>query len=298
MGLRSALNLGTMRPPRSPPPRRPEKNDGRRADGRQNDCSPRSSGAKPTVTDSHKKQGSPRRLLFGALVLLALPSTVVFVGTRLYAPWQPLDRGTRSLNLPAELRERVERVRQTGAFELPPIALNLAPSAGEDGVPSSEQDHALLPLSPVSTQVRADRPTFRWTERSTPRGGEIQLTVRSVDGEVRARIPTAGSSVQPDEPLPRGEVLTWQLVSETGPESEQVVFRILAPDEVPEMTNRLAELPDDRALGTDLLLARALVLLDYGLLEEARLELLKARQLPVELQVSLRSSLELADREP
>ena len=64
-----------------------------------------------------QRSGPPGRLLFGALLLFLLPSTVVFVGTRIYAPWQKLEQSSRTLELPGDLNERIERVRQNRAFE-------------------------------------------------------------------------------------------------------------------------------------------------------------------------------------
>jgi hypothetical protein len=171
------------------------------------------------------------------------------------APWRATVRAAlaaRRLPLPADWP----------ALAGGPGALRGPAEAGPGG------DGTPLPLAPVATTVRRDRPAFRW--RPLPGASAHRVTVFDPGYRPVAESgPLAGDAWTPPSPLPRGVVLSWQLEAVHGgepvtaprPPAPEARFRVLTPAEVEEIEG--AERLRPPAVARAVLYARA------GLLAEA-----------------------------
>jgi hypothetical protein len=174
--------------------------------------------------------------------------------------------------LPTAGRRAIAAALAAGRLALPPRLLELRgqpPSLrGGEGDPAGP-----VPLGPVATEVASERLTFRWA--SVPGAEAHQVSV--FDQRYRRIAASgwlAGEEWTPAEPLPRGEILSWQVTARlpdreiTGPTAAapEARFRVLAPGELERVEADLASAAGSR-------LARAVVAAGAGLLDDAAQEL-------------------------
>lgn len=171
-------------------------------------------------------------------------------------------------------------VGRTGLDELALIARNLTmppaiemldrtPSIAVRGNQSSIQSFTIV--SPFTTLVKNDRPTFRWTELS----GATSYTVSVFDAAlnlIRTSEPLAETQWLMPEPLEAGVVYTWtvtalkdgqKIIAPAPPARAE--FKILGNSEMTDLTRLLSKVRSHAARGV--LYAKA------GLLDEAEQEL-------------------------
>ena len=137
---------------------------------------------------------------------------------------------------------------------------------------TSEQSKLELE-APVATVVLDARPRFEWS----PAKGAAEYTVAVADRETGADAATGSTTEtwwRPQEPLARGRTYTWQVTAHAGeerwtvpqPSDAEVVFHVASPETVREIA----------AVPGELHLERGIVLAEYGILDDAELELRRA----------------------
>jgi hypothetical protein len=167
----------------------------------------------------------------------------------------------------AELRDAVTLSLRAGRLPAPADA---PPPATPASVPTrgdrARQGFAVI--GPLATAVATDRPTFRWR----PLAGAMEYRVRVVDDSSATMAESDASTAttwQPDAPLPRGRVLSWQVEARTRtgrrvtPAASQPRARLLILEAAAaeRATAALAAVPSD--------LAAAVIAARAGLYDEA-----------------------------
>ncbi|REJ80667.1 MAG: hypothetical protein DWQ36_11185 [Acidobacteria bacterium] len=255
-----------------------------------------------------------RRLLLAAFLVVATPAVTALLGTKLVAPWKPLDERTATA-LPAALAQAVNAARELQRFNLPPALTDLRPEPTDSNAVEPSAISAIEPvslphdLSPSLTAVREQTPVLRWSRGLDPIGDSGALDELPQLFEVLVSDPVSGrqlassgplteSSWRPRAPLERGRVLSWRVLQSGSGEapdsgdarlSPEARLRVLTETEIAELERRLGRLPPvDDARNQ---LARAVVLVEAGLLDEARQQLRRADALEPQLRQSLLESL-------
>ncbi|REK04543.1 MAG: hypothetical protein DWQ36_16970 [Acidobacteria bacterium] len=212
-----------------------------------------------------------------------------------------------------DLMRQVSEVAAGGPPPRPPSVERLASRAGvllDDAAPPAAPDaftegaDGVELLAPRGTRVSDAQPRFQWrdgADSGTVQGTTYAVEVFDLDFEPVASSGTLqGSSWTPEEPLPAGLVLLWQL-RVSRPAGEQLVvpappvaearFEVLGADEAGELEQRLEVLEHTAFEESQRELARILLLAGAGLRDEARSELTAARHLSGDVVARLRRDL-------
>jgi hypothetical protein len=231
----------------------------------------------------------PQRMVWWRGVAAAaaiVAAAVVYWGTR-HQPAPPAIHGTAA----APDSPAVVLVRTQGRFERAPVLDRLQTRQGVllgGNVPASR----LEAVGPIGTAVVRDCPIFRWR----PLGDASQYVV-SVFNEKFDRVAESpalkGSTWQPDQPLPTGVLLNWQVTAKLGdtvihapePPAPEARFLVLDNAAAAEIRNAQRSRPDD-ALLLATIYARA------GALDDAAEQVERLSATNAALAESLRTSLQ------
>jgi hypothetical protein len=177
------------------------------------------------------------------------------------------DGTLRGLLVPRELAPSLVRALRDGAVAVPALRADLAVApVVAMGAPSAAAAR-FAPVAPLSTLVRSDRPTLRWSAH--PRARSYEVSVFDLDLE-----PVASSGVitatewTPAAALRRGRTYLWQVQATTATGSETVPsppapearFHVASP-------SLIATVEPALTTGSDL--AAGVALAEAGFLEEA-----------------------------
>lgn len=174
------------------------------------------------------------------------------------------------------LQRNVASALRTGKLTPPEAVQSLIGARGvllspESGDPGSGPRL----LAPVGTRILAPRPVFRWSAVEGASGYRIAV-YNAADFSKVAESPliTGKAAWQPETPLPRGEVLSWQITT-IFPAESGLAPRLTPEPPAPEAKFTVLPESDTRALtekartaGTSPLL-RAVLYAQYGLLDDA-----------------------------
>jgi tetratricopeptide (TPR) repeat protein len=116
-------------------------------------------------------------------------------------------------SLPASHRQKVNTTLVKQKVETPKFLAQLPVRSG-GAVQGPEQGDTFLLVSPVAQVILTDKPTFSWTELKGATKYEIVISDEKLN-EVGKETVT-GTTWTPAKPLPRGKVLTWQVIPSEG----------------------------------------------------------------------------------
>lgn len=187
--------------------------------------------------------------------------------------------------LTAAESSRVEAARTNGRIAVPESIAALAP---REGTLLGQSPSATLRLrSPIGTAVIFPRPQFTWED-----SGADAYTVAVFDqnfSEV-ARGRVTGTSWRPDVDLPRGGTYSWQVTAHRGATSDteprpprpEARFTVIDQATADRIVNLQARLDASHPLPLGILLA------ELGLIEDARVQLARAAQVPATADIARR----------
>lgn len=186
-----------------------------------------------------------------------------------------LDRQGRLHGLASRDRTHEAAVRAALSAQrvaAPPLLRELAGAAGTlMGVPEGSEVFRLL--SPLATAVLEDRPIFRWRRHPAARAYDVTV-YGSGFRRVAAGRSLSATEWRPAQPLPRGQVLLWQVRTLVGdkevvappPAAPEAKFKVLEQAQADELANLR-----QTYAGSHLMLGALYA--EAGLLEEAEREL-------------------------
>jgi hypothetical protein len=177
------------------------------------------------------------------------------------------DGTLRGVPVPEELTPSIVRALRDGAVAVPPLRADLAVSRVTAMGSSSAAVARFAPVAPLSTLVRSDRPTLRWSAH--PQARSYEVSVFDLDLE-----PVASSGAikatewTPAAPLRRSRTYLWQVRAVLPAGSETVP----APPEAEarfHVASAAAAGRVDAALASGSALAAGVALAEGGFLDEA-----------------------------
>lgn len=123
------------------------------------------------------------------------------------------DGSLEGMTLPPHLAKTVGDALRTGRMDVPALRADLA-VAPVTAMGAGGASAAFEPVAPLTTIVRSDRPTFRFT--ALPRARAYVVAVYDLELERVAASPRLRTTEwAPERPLPRGRTYVWQVEAET-----------------------------------------------------------------------------------
>ena len=170
--------------------------------------------------------------------------------------------------IPAALQQQLDAAIQSGELRLP-AAIAAMPTGQLRLRSTAVKQPVFHVVSPLSTAVIADTPTFRWTE--VPGAGFQVFVYDDQFTEVMHSEPVQGKEWTAPKPLARGKTYRWEVRATLGaqsasapvPPDPDAVFQLMAADVAEGMASARAALRDN-PLGLGIIYANA------GAVEEAR----------------------------
>ncbi len=170
--------------------------------------------------------------------------------------------------IPAALQQQLDAAIQSGELRLP-AAIAAMPTAQLRLRSTAVKQPLFHVVSPLSTAVIADTPTFRWTE--VPGAGFQVFVYDDQFTEVMHSEPVKGKEWTAHKPLARGKTYRWEVRATLGgqsasapvPPDPDAVFQMMTADVAEGMAGARAALRDN-PLGLGIIYANA------GAVEEAR----------------------------
>jgi hypothetical protein len=188
---------------------------------------------------------------------------------------RPVVVARKNVNV-AALPDSVKRVIASGHLDLhtPEIRDLVGPAVATDNIGASMATFSVT--SPVSTALLTDRPAFTWEQAKSATG--YQVTITDASGSAVDESPIVASTTwKADKPLPRGQVLRWQVkamvngsVLETAPDGG-ARFRILDAD-------RADQIRDAQKTFADQPMALGILYAQAGMLDDAERAFTQARR--------------------
>jgi len=168
-----------------------------------------------------------------------------------------------------DLAPSVAEAMRSGQIRVPALRADLAVSPVTAMGPSTAAA-PFGPIAPLSTLVRSDRPTLRFTPH--PRASGYVVSIYDLDLERVAVSPDLKATAwTPDQPLRRGRTYLWQIEARTpqgrvaapAPPAAEARFHVASAAIVARV---------DEAMGTGSHLAAGVALAEAGFLQEAEEE--------------------------
>ena len=176
------------------------------------------------------------------------------------------DGSIAGIDVPVALRASLAEAIRSGRVRVPPLRSDLAVSpVTAMGAPSPAE--AFGPLTPLSTVVRSERPTLRFTPH--PNASGYVVSIYDLDLNPIASSPTLrGTEWTVDRALPRGTTYLWQIEARTpggrltapAPPAAEARFHVASADEAAQVEGAVAS-------GSHL--AAGVALAEAGFLDEA-----------------------------
>lgn len=176
------------------------------------------------------------------------------------------DGSISGLPAPAGLEQSLADAMRSGALRVPALRTDLAVSPVTAMGPA-DAAAAFGPIAPLSTLVRLDRPTLRFTAH--PRASGYVVSIYDLELERVASSPTLRATEwTPERPLPRGRTYVWQIEARTpagrvaapAPPAPEARFHVATAEAVARV---------DEAVGTGSHLAAGVALAEAGFVQEA-----------------------------
>ncbi len=177
------------------------------------------------------------------------------------------DGTLRGLPVPPSLEASLVRALRDGAVAVPALRADHAVAPVVALGPSPAAGSRFAPVAPLSTLVRSDRPTLRWSAH--PRARTYEVSVFDLDLEpVAASGPITATDWTPKAALRRGQTYLWQVEATTASGSETVPSPP-APEARFHVASAAAAGAVEQALATGSDLAAGVALAEAGFLDEA-----------------------------
>jgi hypothetical protein len=177
------------------------------------------------------------------------------------------DGSLRGPRVPEALAPRVARALRDGALTVPALRPDLAVAPVTAMGPSSATPVRFAPVGPLSTLVRSDRPTLRWSAH--PRARSYQVSVFDLDLEpVASSGAITATEWTPGTALRRGQTYLWQVRATTAAGSETVPAPP-APEARFHVASASAVATVEPAVASGSALVAGVALAEAGFLEEA-----------------------------
>jgi hypothetical protein len=171
------------------------------------------------------------------------------------------------VTVPSGLERSLAEAMRSGQVHVPALRADLA-VAPVTAMGSSGPTATFGPLTPLSTIVRSDRPTLRFTPH--PGASAYVVSIYDLDLEPVASSPTLRATEWTvDRALPRGRTYVWQIEARTpegrlkapAPPAAEARFHVAGADEAAKV---------EAALASGSHLAAGVALAEAGFLDEAR----------------------------
>ena len=148
----------------------------------------------------------------------------------------------------------------------PLVEIPKSPDSRVTAGPASNDRLTVKLLAPVGTMVRQVRPQFIW--KMLPSIRQYELSVTDESGRAFITVKVAGNRWMADQDLPRGVKLLWTVssIEDNTAYSDSTPFEILPED-------KLKQLSEQESYYQRSPLMRAILQIQYGLLDEAEKEL-------------------------
>ena len=177
------------------------------------------------------------------------------------------DGTLRGPRVPEGLAPSVVRALRDGAVAVPALRADLAVAPVTAMGGGSVAAARFAPAGPLSTLVRSDRPTLRWSPH--PRARSYQVSVFDLDLEpVAASGAITATEWTPGTALRRGQTYLWQVQATTAAGSETVPSPP-APEARFHVASASAVATVEPAIASGSALAAGVALAEAGFLEEA-----------------------------
>ena len=176
------------------------------------------------------------------------------------------DGSISGLDVPRDLQASLAEAMRSGQVRVPLLRSDLAVSRVTAMGPGGASA-PFGPLAPLSTLVRSDRPTLRFTAH--PGASGYVVSIYDLDLERVASSPTLRATEwTPERPLPRGRTYLWQIEARTptgrvaapAPPAAEARFHVASADTAASV---------DAAVGTGSHLAAGVALAEAGFADEA-----------------------------
>jgi hypothetical protein len=176
------------------------------------------------------------------------------------------DGSIAGVDVPAALQASVAAAMRTGQVHVPALRSDLAVSpVTAMGAPNAADTFG--PLTPLSTVVRSDRPTLRFTPH--PKASGYVVSIYDLDLNPVASSPTLRATEWTvDRALPRGRTFLWQIEARTpagrvtapAPPAAEARFHVAGAEQAAKV---------DAAVASGSHLAAGVALAEAGFLDEA-----------------------------
>ena len=176
------------------------------------------------------------------------------------------DGTLRGPRVPEALTSSVVRALRDGAVTIPSLRADLAVAPVTAMGPSAAAAR-FAPLGPLSTLVRSDRPTLRWSAHPRARSYEVSVFDLELEPVASSGAITA-TEWTPRAALRRGQTYLWQVQATTAAGSETVPSPP-APEARFHVASAAAVATVEPAVATGSGLAAGVALAEAGFLEEA-----------------------------